>query len=165
MASFEEGLGRIMFVAGALEHERPFLGPLYKFISIHPREATRMIPPYVKFMLRYLSAEITKQRHCQRSTRLTTADCSPRVGAQASATGTGIGGWFPVTDDEGNLNPWMSAWFSLEIKKGDFPWIFEKEGRPSLVISTLEALAILVALKLRFGETPDADDKQVLIDH
>ena len=28
MGSFEEGLGRIMFVAGALEHERPFLGPL-----------------------------------------------------------------------------------------------------------------------------------------
>ena len=28
---FEEGLGRIMFVAGSLEHERPFLGPLYKF--------------------------------------------------------------------------------------------------------------------------------------
>ena len=27
MASFEEGLGRIRFVAGALEHERPFLGP------------------------------------------------------------------------------------------------------------------------------------------
>ena len=27
-AAFEEGLGRIMFVAGALEHERPFLGPL-----------------------------------------------------------------------------------------------------------------------------------------
>ena len=25
MAAFEEGLGRIMFVVGALEHERPFL--------------------------------------------------------------------------------------------------------------------------------------------
>ena len=36
MASFEEGLGRIMFVAGALEHERPFLGPLYKFLTMHP---------------------------------------------------------------------------------------------------------------------------------
>ena len=31
MGTFEEGLGRIMFVAGALEHERPFLAPLYKF--------------------------------------------------------------------------------------------------------------------------------------
>ena len=33
MISFEEGLGRVMYVAGALEYERPFLGPLYKFMS------------------------------------------------------------------------------------------------------------------------------------
>ena len=32
IASFEEGLGRIMFVARALEHDRPFLRPLYKYI-------------------------------------------------------------------------------------------------------------------------------------
>ena len=53
LASFEEGLGRIMFVAGALEHERPFLGPLYRFISVHPKESIRRIPQYVKFILRY----------------------------------------------------------------------------------------------------------------
>ena len=35
MKTFEEGLGRIMFVAGALEHERPFLGPLHKFLTLH----------------------------------------------------------------------------------------------------------------------------------
>ena len=53
MASFEEGLGRLMFVAGALEHERPFLGPRYKFI--HPRDSIRKVPPNVKFILRYLA--------------------------------------------------------------------------------------------------------------
>ena len=88
MASFEEELGRIMFVAGALEHERPFLGLLYKFISIHPRDSTRKIPPDVKFILRYLSNEITKQRHFS-------ADCRPRVDAQASASRTGVGGMVP----------------------------------------------------------------------
>ena len=51
----------------------------------------------------------------------------------------------------------------MEIKRNDFPWIFEKGDRPSLVNSTLEALAILVALKLRFGEAPDAGDKRVLV--
>ena len=56
-----------------------------------------------------------------------------------------------------------SDWFSLEIRKDDFPKVFEKLDRPSLVISTLEALAILVALKLRFGEAPDADDKRVVV--
>ena len=43
MAAFEEGLGRIMCVVGALEHERPFLRPLFKFMTMHPRNAVRRI--------------------------------------------------------------------------------------------------------------------------
>ena len=85
MASFEEGLGRIMFVAGALEHERPFLAPLHKFLTMHPRNAVRRVPPYVSFILRYLAGEISKKRHYVCGTRITPSDCSPRVDAQASA--------------------------------------------------------------------------------
>ena len=77
----------------------------------------------------------------------------------ASAGRTSIGGWFP----EGDLSPWASQWFSLEITREDFPWVFEKGDRPSLVISTLEALAILVALKLRFGDQLESDDTRVFI--
>ena len=36
-ARFEEGLGRFMYVVGALELERPFLGPLYRFMTIQAR--------------------------------------------------------------------------------------------------------------------------------
>ena len=50
MASFEEELGRIMFVAGALEHERPFLAPLYKFLTVRARDAVRPVPPYVSII-------------------------------------------------------------------------------------------------------------------
>ena len=57
----------------------------------------------------------------------------------------------------------MSSWFSLEITREDFPWKFGKGNRPSLVISTLEAFAMLVALKLRFGQDPEPDDTRVLI--
>ena len=35
--NFEEGLGRIMYVAGASGYERPFLAPLNKFLNVHPR--------------------------------------------------------------------------------------------------------------------------------
>ena len=93
----------------------------------------------------------------------TTAECIPRVDAQASSTRTGIGGWYPARNSKGELDPWCSDWFSLEISKEDFPWIFEKGDKPSLVISTLEALAILISLKLRFGDAPDYDDTKVLI--
>ena len=67
----------------------------------------------------------------------------------------GSGGWYPARNSKGELDPWCSDWFSLEISKEDFPWIFEKGDKPSLVISTLEALAILISLKLRFGDAPD----------
>ena len=83
--------------------------------------------------------------------------------AQASSTRTGVGGWYPARNSKGELDPWCSDWFSLEISKEDFPWIFEKGDKPSLVISTLEALAILISLKLRFGDAPDSDDTKVLI--
>ena len=35
----------------------------------------------------------------------------------------------------------------------EWPWVYTKENKAALVISTLEALAV-VALKLQFGETP-----------
>ena len=34
LAAFAAGLGRIVYVAGALEFEHPFLGPLYRFLSL-----------------------------------------------------------------------------------------------------------------------------------
>ena len=74
-----------------------------------------------------------------------------------------MGGWYPARNSKDELDPWCSDWFSLEISKEDFPWIFEKGDKPSLVISTLEALAILISLKLRFGDAPDPDDTKVLI--
>ena len=52
-----------MFVAGALERERPFLGQLHKYMSMHPRDAVRRIPSYVTFILNYPLKEMSKKRH------------------------------------------------------------------------------------------------------
>ena len=67
--------------------------------------------------------------------------------AQASSTRTGVGGSYPARNSKGELDPWCSDWFSLEISKED----------------TLEALEILISHKLRFGDAPDSDDTKVLI--
>ena len=152
MASFEEGLGRIMFVVGALEHERPFLGPLYRFLTIHPRDSVRRVPPYVSFILRYLAGQIT-----------VSDGCIPRVDAQASEVRTGLGGWFPTRGSDGQVSVWESPWFSVEITKADAPWVFEKDNRPSRIISTLEALAVVIALKLRFGQECDGSLTKVSV--
>ena len=39
-------------------------------------------------------------------------------------------------------------------EREDWPWVYSRGRKPALVISTLEALAVLVALKLLYGETP-----------
>ena len=161
MGTFEEGLGPIMFVAGALEHERPFLAPLYKFLTMHPRGSIRRVPPYVSFILKYLAREVSSRRHYDCGSKISPAGCTPRVDAQASDSRTGIGGWFPALDEDGRISTWRSSWFSLEITKQDFSWVFEKGDRPSLIISTLEALALVVALKIKFGQDPDPDEMRV----
>ena len=50
------------------------------------------------------------------------------------------------------LDVWLSSCFSLEVDRQSGPWVFDKGDRPSLIMSTLEALAVLVALQLYFGE-------------
>ena len=153
--AFEEGLDRIMFVVGAVEHERPFVGPLYKFLSLHPRSAVRHVPPNVAFILEFLSRSVMNDRHCDCNTNTSVSEVSPRVDAQASATRTGIGGWFPKVGPRGQIDCWQSHWFSMEIRREDFPCVFESGNKPALLISTLEALAVLTALKLYYGDDPD----------
>ena len=58
---------------------------------------------------------------------------------QASEDRTGIGG---------RSDPWRSRWYSLEITRAEWPWILERGEKPARVISTTEALAVLMGLKL-----------------
>ena len=154
VSTFGEGLGRVMYVAGALEYERPFFGPLDRFMSLHPRNSVRFVPACVKFFLSHLAALLELCRHCSRAVEIHSWETAPRVDSQASEERTGIGSWAPVMNSEGKLDPWLSLWFRCELTRTDWPWIFEKGDKPSLIISTLEALAVLISLKLFFGDEP-----------
>ena len=154
MGRFEEGLGRIMFVVGALVLERPFLGPLYRFMSLHPRSSVRRVPPYVRFFLRYLADRVSGSRHYNCAVSMESTTVAPRVDAQASSERTGIGGWFPNRGQDGKIDVRGSRWFSLELNEEEWPWIYARGRKRALIISTLESLAVLVALKLLYGETP-----------
>ena len=80
-----------------------------------------------------------------------------------SATRTGIGCRFPATDKDGVINHWNSHRYSLEMRAEDFPWVFDNGRKPSPVISTLEALTVLVSLKRFYGDDPDEDRTRVYI--
>ena len=163
MTNFEEGLGRVMYIFGALEYERPFLGPLYRFMVVHPRGLVQKLPGFFRLILRFLADQVEKNRHYPCAVEVRQAVGQPRVDAQASSTRTGIGGWLPVTDDSGVIQTRLLPWFSVEVDRVHFPWVYEKNDSLSLTIATLEALAILFALKAFYGETPQANRTTVQI--
>ena len=163
MTNFEEGLGRVMNVVGALEHERPFLGPLYRRMVVHPRGSVQKLSGLVRMILRFLADQVEKNRHYPCAVEVRQAAGESRVDAQASSTRTGIGGWLPVTDDNGASRTRLSPWFSVEIDREHFLWVYEKNDSPLLMIATLEALAILFALMAFGGETSQENRTTVQI--
>ena len=44
LGELREGLGRLQFIAGPLEHVRPFLGPIYAWACSHKRYAKPRMP-------------------------------------------------------------------------------------------------------------------------
>ena len=77
MSAFEEGIGRVMYVAGASEFDRTFLSPLYRFLTLHPRNSVRRLPGCVVFVLRYLADQIQESRHYDCAAELIYSDsCS-----------------------------------------------------------------------------------------
>ena len=155
--AFEEALGRIVFATSALELLRPFLSPLYAFASSGLRDSVRPIPAYVAFFLRFLARSVERERHSQCAATLVQEERAPRVDAQASDERTGVGGWLPAEGPDGRPDPSQSYWFSEEIRAQDFPWVFKRDGKAARVIATLEALAMLLAVRAFF---PDAQRTQ-----
>ena len=57
----------------------------------------------------------------------------------------------------------LQSGFSLEITRDEWPCVFEKSSNPALIISTLEALAVLVALIVYYGEEPRRNRSSIRI--
>ena len=107
------------------------------------------------FFLRFLAGQVEQRRHYPCAVQTFPSSAAPRVDAQASAEQTGIGGCLPSVRPDGSLDLWTSGWFSLELKRESWPWVYETSDKPSLLISTLEALAVLFSLMLFFDDVDD----------
>ena len=106
ISTMEEGLGRMMFVAGVLDHIRPCLAP----IAVKSRAS----PRYVAVFLR--SLEFLKGQESRIG-----EDGTPRAG--------------------------LSASFPENITSEVLSWVVELDSQPARVMATLEALAMVVALR------------------
>ena len=85
------------------------------------------------------------------------------IDAQASDDRAGLGGWFPTRGSDGSVSVWDSPRFSMKVTETDFAWVYEKGNKPSLAISTIEALSIVVALKLKFGQEGIEEMKKIMV--
>ena len=59
LGEMREGLGRLQFVAGPLEHLRPFLGPIYGWVAAAPRYAKPRMPVMIRLILEFIVRELS----------------------------------------------------------------------------------------------------------
>ena len=149
VTNFSGGLGRLNFAATALFYEKPWLGPLYGWVSvlIQAGKSTATLPWGIKLILHFLADKIEK------GDRIMTVPELPVLGrdlfltdAKAENGRATVGGWFCGTKDA-PLLPFDAQWFFLEITQERFPWAFTKgNSDPQRVIATLELLGTVTAM-------------------
>ena len=159
---FQEGLGRAAFVCSALEYDRPFLAPLYTFASLYDPEATRPLPLYVLATLQFLKGQLARRRHFSCAVEEMAWSEAWRVDAKAEGEELGIGGWWPQVDVSGCVQKHKSPWFAVRLSRSSAPWAFRQDGVSFRLIATLEALALLVALKVSGPQLEDGRRLQTL---
>ena len=151
---FRGGVGRLSFVTGALEYEKPFLAPLFAFLALHPGKGRRFIPMYVALVLEYLAGRFELRRHYPSAVRREKLEEAFRADARATEETIGIGGWLPTRGADGKLNRWASPWYAIELNELTAPWAYSR-GLPFRTIAALEALGALISV-MAFGGAESA---------
>ena len=131
-----------MYELGALEFERPFLGPLYILLTLHPRGAIRRVPSHVAFILRYSARQVEVGTNSAQSTNSQQSAHRGLTRRRATREPGRVAGCLYMTKQEGSAQPARrgSAWRSRATccpgcmrKETSWPW--------------LEALAVVVPLR------------------
>ena len=138
-------LGRLVFVAGPLQHVRPFLGPAFAWVTAVPSGAAVVAPMTVRAPLKWIGLLLERFAHEACAPR-PSGDAKELFRVDAKAEGTDvavIGGWATA----GGEDTKKAAWFSHRVTAEEYPWVFEK-GRPFKVIAALELLAVLYGIVL-----------------
>eukprot|EP00435_Cladocopium_sp_Y103_P027686 s1708_g6.t2 len=142
-------LGRLSFVAGALKHVRPFLGPLYAWSAALAPATFAAFPDAVSILLDFVTNEVDRcpMRKAVRPPALH-GDCF-RIDASASGEDIVIGGW----ESYGGVSTQEARWFSMKLGRKTVPWAYLR-GDPFRAIASLELLAVLVAVMLFIKDAP-----------
>ncbi len=158
VGELREGLGRLGYIAAALDYDRPFLAPIYTFVALHPSPAVRQLPLFVLTCLSYFAHRLAHRRHYSMAISPTLVKDGPRVDAYAEGKLVGIGGWLPARSPSGQLLKGASQWFSIELNERNAAWAFARNGEPYRNIAALEAYGVLLSI-IAFAPSLPADAK------
>jgi len=154
----EEVLGRLGFSANALWHIRPWLGPLYAWVSATPSGCYLALPVLIQLILATILKEMNQGPAM--ASLLDTEDDNQRIfraDAMASEVRVGIGGW----EEEQGRPAQQSPWFAEEVTEEDAPWLFrEGIGQAFRKIAALEMIATTACVRL-FGNSEGHQGKTI----
>ena len=102
-AELREALGRLVFVYGALQWDKPFLAPLFFFLKLHRPGVQRKVPLYVRIVLTWLRERLVERRAHRLQSRKVIDRAVLRVDAKAEGLAVAVGGWCPFYDAEGRV--------------------------------------------------------------
>jgi len=146
IADFVAALGRASFAFGALEYDRPFLGPLFAFAALHPPGAVRPVPTYVLLLLHFLGGRLRSRRAFPCAVKKQWRAEGPRLDAKAEGKLATVAGWLPLPGPRGQADTTVSPWFYVELTPATAGWAYQRDGQPFRVIATLEAMAVLLCV-------------------
>ncbi len=158
---FRAALGRLAFITGALEFERPFLAPLFSFLALTNGDGPHALPLYVTTVLTHLARRFAARRLYPSTVRRLRSAEPFRVDAHADGQEIGVGGWLPARNAAGSLDTSLSRWFSVRLTSANAPWAYSR-GEPFRAIAALEALGVLLAL-LAFTDDVAHDQDVTLV--
>ena len=142
---FRSAVGRLSFVCGALEWEKPFMALLFNFLSRHKRGGLQAVPLYIRVVCRFLSERIERRRMYPSAATRSSGVEAFRVDAKAEGDAIGIGGWLPTRAEDGRISTEASPWFAMELDRSSAPWAYHR-GEPFRSIAALEALGALLGV-------------------
>ena len=148
LGELREGLGRLQFAAGPLDHLRPLLGPLHAWASAGPTYVRPKLPVMIRLILDVLAKELAVGGMTSCAQGDVELGEVLRLDAKAEGETVAIGGW----RCRGVTKTKNADWFAVSLNRRNSPWAFQK-GEAFRTIASLDLLRVMVRLMVPVPET------------
>jgi len=141
------------FACEVLEYERPFLGPVYAWVSAVPPSSYLEVPAMLRLILEWIARRLRSRHMLPAGIRRTSGGEIFRADAKATEGSCSVGGWYCA---EGRT-PGDAPWFALELTPANAGWAFAQKS-PQRQIAALELFATLLCVMLFLPNRPLDED-------